>query len=169
MKSGGSENLNDSLIQNAWECQLKYNKYYRHHSLKVSFIRTQSKKGKETRNMWELMLELCCGQTPGWQRWEQWLFHMPFKLLICLMAVQTQETNLCARKKLEVGSEGHPVLLKRGVRPEIGGPGKIQLLAQGDDRLSPLVWFWREKMLAQEICNQWLSLSGVEPQYERLG
>lgn len=46
MKSGGSENLNDSLIQNAWECWLKYNKYYRHHLLKVSFIRIQSKKGK---------------------------------------------------------------------------------------------------------------------------
>lgn len=68
MKSGGSENLNDSLIQNAWECWLKYNKYYRHHLLKVSFIRIQSKKGKETRNMWKLMPELCCGQTQGWQR-----------------------------------------------------------------------------------------------------
>ena len=55
------------------------------------------------------------------------------------MAVQTQETNLCARKKLEVASEGHPAFLKRGDRPEIDGPGKIQLLAQGGDRLSSLV------------------------------
>lgn len=148
MKPGGSENLNDSLIQNAWECRLQYNKYYRQHSLKTSFIRTQSKEGMETRNLWELMLELCCRQTQGWQRWEQWLFHLHFKLLICLMAVQTQETNLCAPKKLEVGSEGHPALLKREGRPEIGGQEKIQLLAQGDDRLSPLVWFGREKMVA---------------------
>ena len=70
MKSGGSENLNGILIQNAWECWLKYNKYYRHHSLKVSFVMTQSKKGMESRNTWELMPELCWGQTWGWQRWD---------------------------------------------------------------------------------------------------
>ena len=41
------------------------------------------------------------------------------------MAVQTQEMNLCAHKKLEVESEGHPALLKSEGRPEIGGPEKI--------------------------------------------
>lgn len=53
------------------------------------------------------------------------VIHVPFKLPICLMAVQTQEMNLCAHKKLEVESEGHPALLKSEGRPEIGGPEKI--------------------------------------------
>ena len=46
------------------------------------------------------------------------VIHVPFKLPICLMTVQTQEMNLCAHKKLEVGSEGHPALLKSEGRPE---------------------------------------------------